>query len=74
MGFHWLQTAARADHVALGRATQLYRAGLGRYIDVLDADRTASTTDDQIALARQAQTTGLVAVHKALGGGWQASR
>ncbi len=66
-----LQTAARADHVALDRAAQLYRAGLGSYIDVLDADRTASSADDQIALAQQAQTTGLVAVYKALGGGWQ---
>jgi NodT family efflux transporter outer membrane factor (OMF) lipoprotein len=66
-----LQTAARAQHLALDRATQLYRAGLGSYIDVLDADRTTANSDDQIALAQQDQATALVAIYKALGGGWQ---
>ena len=66
-----LQTAARADQVALDRAAQLYRAGLGSYIDVLDADRTVASADDELALGQQAQASGLVAVYKALGGGWQ---
>jgi NodT family efflux transporter outer membrane factor (OMF) lipoprotein len=68
-----LQTSARAQRLALERATQLYRSGLGSYIDVLDADRTAASADDQIAIAQQDQATALVAIYKALGGGWQSA-
>ncbi len=66
-----IQTASQAQHVALDRATQMYRAGLGSYINVLDADRSAASADDQVELTQQQQAHAVVAIYKALGGGWQ---
>ncbi|HEY6452390.1 MAG TPA: efflux transporter outer membrane subunit [Steroidobacteraceae bacterium] len=69
-----LQSAAQAQQVELDRATQTYRAGLDSYIDVLDADRGVAAAQDQLELGRQQQLSALVAIYKALGGGWQEVR
>ncbi len=45
-----LAADGRARRPRGGRATQLYRAGLGRYIDVLDATVLQAPPDHQIAL------------------------
>jgi multidrug efflux system outer membrane protein len=66
-----IQTASQAQHVTLERATQMYRAGLGSYINVLDAERSAASADDQVELSAQQQAHAVVAIYKALGGGWQ---
>ena len=58
--------AARSRNLAEDR----YRNGLAAYIEVLDAERRAH--EAQVALSRStvAATTNLVALFKALGGGW----
>jgi len=68
---------AQADAVAaLTRARELaslqYRDGRGRYLDVLDADRSLLSAQlDQTAAARDARVAAATLL-KALGGGWQA--
>jgi multidrug efflux system outer membrane protein len=66
-----LQAAAQSQQVALDRATQVYRAGLGNYIDVLDAQRSVASVRDQQAQSEEQRLAALVAIYKALGGGWQ---
>ena len=50
-----------------------YKAGLVDFTTVLTAERDLQTAEDQIAQSRVAQTTNLIAVYKALGGGWEIS-
>jgi outer membrane protein, multidrug efflux system len=66
-----LAAAAQSQQVALDRATDVYRAGLGNFIDVLDADRSVASTRDQQAQSEEQRLASLVAIYKALGGGWQ---
>jgi len=41
------------------------------FLDVLDAERTELADEDRLAQSRTDAATSLVAVYKALGGGWQ---
>lgn len=65
------QAAARS-----GRAAELaevrYREGAGPYLEVLDAQRSWLRAQDAVAEAETASYTSLVALYKALGGGWEA--
>ncbi|MDM0086644.1 MULTISPECIES: TolC family protein [unclassified Variovorax] len=59
-----------------GRAAELaevrYREGAAPYLSMLDAQRTLLRAQDAVAEAETASYTSLVALYKALGGGWQA--
>jgi len=66
-----LEAALGANRTALQRSTDLYRNGLGNYIDVLNADRNVASGDDQLAQNQQTQIRDLIGLYKALGGGWQ---
>ena len=59
-----------------GRATELarlrYREGSTPYLTVLDAQRTLLRAQDAVAVAEAESYTRLIALYKALGGGWQA--
>ncbi|HEX4293579.1 MAG TPA: efflux transporter outer membrane subunit [Rhizomicrobium sp.] len=48
-----------------------YKAGLVPYLNVLTAQATAQQQRDQLVQAEQAYAQNLVALYKALGGGWQ---
>jgi len=58
------------------RAAQLaklrYDAGRTDYLELLDAERTQLSAEDQLAEAEAAVNTRAVQLYKALGGGWQA--
>jgi outer membrane protein TolC len=41
------------------------------FLDVLDARRSLYASDDQLALSGQAISVDLIALYKALGGGWE---
>lgn len=58
--------AKRAEELARDR----YTAGLVDFTDVLDAQRSLLTFQDQLATSRGTVTTNLIALYKALGGGW----
>jgi outer membrane protein TolC len=62
------ERSARAAELAEVR----YREGAAPYLGVLDAQRTLLRAQDAVAEAETASYTSLVALYKALGGGWQA--
>jgi outer membrane protein TolC len=43
--------------------------GTLEYLDLLDAERTLDQTDDDLAQSRLLQSTAVVSLYKALGGG-----
>jgi NodT family efflux transporter outer membrane factor (OMF) lipoprotein len=67
---------ALADEVAedrrsLDMADGLYAEGRVNYLDVLDAQRALNQSEDQLAVSEQAVSLDLIALYKALGGGWE---
>ena len=63
--------AAAASQTAARIARARYEGGLVDFLDVLDAERTQLADEDRLAQSRTDTATSLVAVYKALGGGWQ---
>lgn len=66
------RTVAR-NRDARDLARQRYESGLGSFIEVLDAERTLLQNELSQAEAAQAAAVDLVALYKALGGGWNAT-
>lgn len=48
-----------------------YREGVSDYLTVLDAQRTLYSARDQLGLVKLARLEAVVALYKALGGGWE---
>lgn len=65
-----LAIAAASARAAQMLARKLYENGLTAFIDVLDAERSQTDLEDQLALARTQTLLRLVQLYKALGGGW----
>jgi len=65
-----LERVVRTDRVALELAQVQYKAGLADFLTVLDAERTLSDNEDQLAQNQTAVVTRLITLYKALGGGW----
>jgi len=59
--------ARNADRIARDQ----YQAGLVDFSNVLDAQRSLLSFEDQLAQSRGAVSANLVRLYKALGGGWQ---
>jgi multidrug efflux system outer membrane protein len=66
--------AAAASQTAAHIARTRYEGGMVDFLDVLDAERTQLVDEDRLAQSRADAATSLVAVYKALGGGWQGIR
>jgi len=49
-----------------------YEEGATSFLELLDAERTQLSAEDDLAQAEAAINTRAVALYKALGGGWQA--
>ena len=58
---------------ALGLAQSRYQEGVATFLDVLDAQRNLLSTQQQLAIATTNVSDNLVALYKALGGGWQSA-
>ncbi len=67
----YLAASARAAEDAVTQVTQRYQSGIGDFLAVLDAERTQLSLEDQLAQSQTRTATSLVAVYKALGGGWE---
>lgn len=67
-----LLDAAQASERAADLARQRFEGGLSDFLQVLDAERTRLESQEQVARSLGETTTSLVAVYKALGGGWTA--
>jgi outer membrane protein, multidrug efflux system len=67
---NWLIATVNESLDALTLSRQRYASGLINFIDVLDAQRTLQQNQLALADSTAAVTTDLVAVYRALGGGW----
>lgn len=67
-----LTNASEASQQAADLALQLYNSGLRDFRDVLDAQRSLLTLQDQLAFSRGSVSANLVQLYRALGGGWAA--
>jgi multidrug efflux system outer membrane protein len=65
------QAAVEASTTAAGLARTRYENGASDFLQVLDAERTLLQSEDQLARSRTEAATSLIAVYKALGGGWE---
>jgi NodT family efflux transporter outer membrane factor (OMF) lipoprotein len=65
-----LREAAAQNRKALDLATQRYTSGLTSFLDVLDAQRSVYSAEEALTQSRGAIATDLIAIYKALGGGW----
>ena len=66
-----LYDAVAANRMALNLASERYVKGLANFLDVLDAERSLYSSEDQLAQSEQAVRVNLVTLYKALGGGWK---
>lgn len=67
-----LRAAVASSGRALEVARQQYVSGLTSFINVLDAERTVYQAQDSLVQSDQAVAQDLIALCKALGGGWPA--
>jgi multidrug efflux system outer membrane protein len=65
-----LERAATQSTTAARLARQRFEGGLSDFLSVLQAERDALAAQDSLAQGRTQTATSLIAVYKALGGGW----
>jgi multidrug efflux system outer membrane protein len=63
--------SARASRTAAQLARVRFDGGMVDFLQVLDAERTLLASEDSLAQSRTEAATSLIAVYKALGGGWE---
>jgi outer membrane protein, multidrug efflux system len=68
-----LSDAVAANRLSFTLATERYLKGLANFLDVLDAERSLYSSEDQLVQSEQAVRVNLVALYKALGGGWDSA-
>lgn len=68
-----LRQAVDSNRRAVDLAKQLNAAGLVDFLNVLQAQLSQYQSEDQLAQSDQTVSTNLVALYKALGGGWELS-
>ena len=66
-----LNEAVEANRRSLTLAQDLYSKGLITFLNVIDAERSLFANEDQLTQSQTAVRTNLVALYKALGGGWE---
>jgi len=67
----WLTSAVEANRRSLELATDRYTSGLENFLSVLDAQRSVYSAEDQLVQSQRSVAVALIALYKALGGGWQ---
>lgn len=67
----YVAAAAEASATASRLARTRYEGGYVDFLEVLDAERTQLVAEDRLAQSRTETATSLIAVYKALGGGWE---
>jgi NodT family efflux transporter outer membrane factor (OMF) lipoprotein len=68
--FKSLSTAVAADHRAVDLSLRLFHEGQTDFLSVITAQRTLYTDDAALTQSRENLGADLVALYKALGGGW----
>jgi outer membrane protein, multidrug efflux system len=67
----YLAESVKASQAAADLSQSRYDNGATDFLSVLDAERVLLQAQDQLAQTRTQTATALVAVYKALGGGWE---
>ena len=70
--FRLLEQAVAANQKSVDLASQLYAKGLGGYLNLLDAQRALYQAQDDRVRSERTVSLNLIALYKALGGGWAA--
>ena len=68
-----LRRSVAANRRAVEMARQLNRAGVVDFLNVLTSEQSLYQSEDQLAQSEQTVSTNLIALYKALGGGWELS-
>lgn len=66
-----LLDAVAANRRAVQMANDLYTQGLVPFLNVLDSERTLYSSESDLAISEASMSSNLVALYKALGGGWE---
>jgi multidrug efflux system outer membrane protein len=69
-----LQDAVDAGRSAVEISNELYKNGLTSFLNVVDAERSLYQAEDGLVQSERTVTVNLVALYKALGGGWEDAR
>lgn len=67
----YLRQSVDSATQAVALARQRYESGIAEFLPVLDAERTQLEDEAQLAQSETRTATSLVAIYKALGGGWE---
>lgn len=67
----YLGASARASNRATELAHKRFEGGATDFLDVLDSERSQLEVEANLSRARTNAATGLIALYKALGGGWE---
>jgi multidrug efflux system outer membrane protein len=70
----YLRSSDRSATAATALARQRYEGGVSDFLPVLDAQRSQLVIQAQLAQSETRTATSLVAIYKALGGGWESER
>jgi multidrug efflux system outer membrane protein len=68
-----LNEASLQSQLAVHLATEQYKAGLTDFLSVLDAQRELYADEDQAVQSQTSVATNVIALYRALGGGWNVS-
>jgi NodT family efflux transporter outer membrane factor (OMF) lipoprotein len=68
-----LAAAVESSQLALRLSLELYSRGLADFLTVLDSQRAVYAAEDQLVQSERTVATNLIALYKALGGGWEIS-
>jgi multidrug efflux system outer membrane protein len=66
--------SVEANRKAVELSTALYSRGLVEFLNVLNAQRSLFSSEDALAQSDRTVVTNLIALYKALGGGWETPR
>jgi outer membrane protein TolC len=66
-----LQVSVNAQRTALRLSQDLYQHGLADFLRVLDSARSLYQAEDGLAQSQNSVLVDLIALYKALGGGWE---
>lgn len=69
--YRLLEQEVNANQTAVELAGQRYAKGWSSYLELLDAQRTLYASQDEWVRSERTVTLNLVALYKALGGGWE---
>jgi outer membrane protein TolC len=67
-----LQKSVEANRRAVNLAQQLYTQGQAEFVSLLTAQQSLLSSEDALAQSEANVATNLVAIYKAIGGGWEA--